>query len=61
MKKILVLLVCLLFNGCFLIGLDDKTGKFLEDVVNLEEFNSEYDDYNSDLPYNRSGHTHLTF
>lgn len=40
---------------------DKKDGKFLSDVVNLEEFNSEYDDYNSSLPSNRSGESHLIF
>jgi hypothetical protein len=61
MKKLYLLGTLFLFNGCFPIGLDNKAGKFLSDVVNLEEFNSEFDDYNSDLPYNKMGQTHLTF
>jgi hypothetical protein len=40
---------------------EDRTGKFLSEVVALEEFNSEYDDYNSALPANRYGEAHLIF
>jgi hypothetical protein len=33
----------------------------LEEVINMEDFNSEADDYNSDLPQNRFGEFALTF
>lgn len=39
----------------------DYNGKFLEEVVALDDFNSEFDDYNSNLPSNREGLTQLTF
>jgi hypothetical protein len=62
LKKLLLLLIVLCCYGCWLDPFNDKkSGKFLEDVVPLAEFNSEYDDYNSDLPSNRYGHTELTF
>jgi Tol biopolymer transport system component len=61
MKKILLLSSLFLLNGCIFDELQKKDGKFLADVVNLEEFNSAFDDYNSDLPYNKSGQTHLVF
>ena len=32
-------------------GLKYSTGHFPDDPVNLTEFNTEYDDYNSDIPY----------
>lgn len=39
----------------------DRTGRFLSEPVKLEEINSEFDDYNSDLPYNRHGSDLLIF
>lgn len=63
MRRTLPAIILLLVAGCWPPGMDPdrKDGKFLSDVVNLEEFNSEYDDYNSDLPSNRYGETHLVF
>jgi hypothetical protein len=61
MKKILLLSFLFLLQGCIFEIFEKKDGKFLADVVNLEEFNSAFDDYNSDLPNNKSGHTHLIF
>lgn len=63
MRKLLPVIVLFLVFGCWPPGMDPdkKDGKFLNDVVNLEEFNSEYDDYNSSLPENRSGESHLIF
>jgi hypothetical protein len=61
MKKIFLLSSLFLLHGCIFDVLQKRDGKFLADVVNLEEFNSEFDDYNSDLPYNKSGSLHLTF
>lgn len=61
MKKILTCLVlCLFFTSC-LPFFREKDGKFLSEVINLDEFNSEFDDYNSDMAYNKSGQTHLLF
>jgi hypothetical protein len=60
MKKFLV--IALVLQSCWPLELGKgKDGDFLEDVVRLNEFNSEFDDYNSDLPYNKSGQTFLTF
>ncbi|SDG65750.1 WD40-like Beta Propeller Repeat [Dyadobacter soli] len=63
MKKLLPVIVLFLVFSCWPPGLDPdrKDGKFLNDVVNLEEINSEYDDYNSDLPQNRYGDIELVF
>lgn len=60
MKKLLALLL-LSLTGCELFSTREPEGKFLNEVINLSEFNSEYDDYNSDLVKNRQGHTHLIF
>ncbi|WP_291194076.1 hypothetical protein [Dyadobacter sp.] len=63
MRKLLPVIVPFLVFGCWPPGMDPdkKDGKFLSDVVNLEEFNSEYDDYNSSLPLNRYGEAYLVF
>lgn len=63
MKKLLLATLFFIAYGCWPPGLDPdrKAGKFLFDVVNLEEFNSEYDDYNSNLPANKHGELHLIF
>lgn len=63
MRKLLPVIVLFLVFSCWPPGLDPdrKDGKFLDEVINLEEFNSEYDDYNSSLPSNRSGESHLIF
>lgn len=63
MKKLLPVIILFLVFGCWPPGMDPdkKDGKFLSDVVNLEEINSEYDDYNSDLPSNRRGDLELVF
>ncbi|MCF0052506.1 hypothetical protein LXM25_20720 [Dyadobacter sp. LJ53] len=59
MKRYIAL--ALLMQSCWPLELGKrKDGEFLNDVVRLDEFNSAYDDYNSDLPYNKSGHTYLT-
>ncbi len=42
-------------------NISDRNGKFLEPVVNLEKFNSEFDDYNSALPMNKYGNDYLIF
>jgi hypothetical protein len=64
-RNLLLLATIFLFNAC---GNVDPTeedqygnGKFLSEVVPLDEFNSEFDDYNSNLPANRYGQTHLVF
>ncbi|MHA4739175.1 TolB family protein [Dyadobacter sp. MSC1_007] len=63
MRKLLLSMTVLLAYSCWPPGMDPdkKDGNFLSDVVNLEEFNSEYDDYNSTLPSNRSGDAYLAF
>lgn len=63
MRKLLPVIVLFLVFSCWPPGMDPdkKDGKFLSDVVNLEEINSEYDDYNSDLPQNRYGDIELVF
>lgn len=63
MRKLLPVIVLFLVFSCWPPGLDPdrKDGKFLDETINLEEFNSEYDDYNSNLPSNRSGESHLIF
>lgn len=63
MRKLLPVIVLFLVFSCWPPGMDPdkKDGKFLRDVVNLEEINSEYDDYNSDLPNNRYGDLDLVF
>jgi len=63
MRKLLPVIVLFLVFSCWPPGMDPdkKDGKFLSDVVNLEEINSEYDDYNSHLPQNRYGDIELVF
>lgn len=63
MRKLLPVIILFLVFSCWPPGMDPdkKEGKFLSDVVNLEEFNSEYDDYNSSLPLNRYGEAYLVF
>lgn len=63
MRKLLPVTVLFLVFSCWPPGMDPdkKDGKFLHDVVNLDEINSEYDDYNSDLPNNRYGDLELVF
>ncbi|MCE6988023.1 hypothetical protein [Dyadobacter sp. CY323] len=62
MKKLLFLLVLLSCYSCWLDPFHDKKdGEFLKDVVPLTEFNSEYDDYNSNLASNKYGEIDLTF
>ncbi|MBU1820505.1 MAG: hypothetical protein KKG00_03195 [Bacteroidetes bacterium] len=39
----------------------DRNGKFQSTPMNLEEINSELDDYNSDLPRNKYGQYYLIF
>lgn len=59
---ILLLAICFLVSGCWpLNSFKDRNGKFLDEVVRLDEFNSEFDDYNSNLPSNKSGDLHLLF
>lgn len=63
MKKLPPVILLFIVLGCWLPGLDPDrdAGKFLSEVVNLEDFNSEYDDYNSALPLNRHGEANLIF
>lgn len=63
MRKLLLLTIMFLCNACWPFNLveEEKNGKFLGEVVALDAFNSEFDDYNSNLPSNRSGQTHLVF
>ncbi|WP_353718434.1 hypothetical protein [Dyadobacter sp. 676] len=63
MKRFLPFVVLFLVFSCWPPGMDPdrKAGKFLSEVVNLEEFNSEHDDYNSTLPLNRHGEAYLVF
>lgn len=64
MKRIPTLILTILTSitmwGCWL---DEKhqEGKFMNDVVNLAEFNSQFDDYNSNLPQNKYGESFLIF
>ncbi len=64
MKTIRHLLLTLLLStilwSCFL-DAEHNAGKFMTDVVNLTEFNSEFDDYNSNLPANKYGESYLIF
>jgi hypothetical protein len=56
------LLLAALLLGCFPIFNNTKpTGEFLSEPLNLSDFNSEFDDYNSSLPMNRSGVSPLIF
>jgi len=61
MKRIALCLI----SGLFAIGclpfFREKDGEFLSEIVNLEQFNSEFDDYNSNIASNKSGQTHLLF
>ncbi|WP_338875717.1 hypothetical protein WBJ53_08830 [Spirosoma sp. SC4-14] len=50
-----------LFNSCNLIHPGQKDGKFQKEPINLTDFNSEYDDYNSTLPSNKYGYGPLIF
>jgi hypothetical protein len=51
----------LLMTSCPTNVFQDCNGKFLESPVNLEKFNSEFDDYNSALPQNKYGSDFLIF
>ena len=62
MKKIFILVVgTFSIFGCWPEIFKDRNGKFLSDVVPLDDFNSAFDDYNSDLPKNKSGRISFTF
>ncbi|MCE6991883.1 hypothetical protein [Dyadobacter sp. CY323] len=65
MKKWLLIAAAIAFNGCSSeTPTDDdqfKNGEFLSEVVPLTDFNSEYDDYNMNLPSNRFAQSHLIF
>ena len=63
MRKLLLLTIMFICNACWPFNLveEEKNGKFLGEVVALDAFNSEFDDYNSNLPSNKSGQTHLVF
>lgn len=63
MKKAFLLVTIFLCTACWPENVidGDRNGKFLSEVVPLDEFNSEFDDYNSNLPSNKSGQTHLVF
>ncbi|MFY7909871.1 MAG: hypothetical protein ACOVO2_09985, partial [Emticicia sp.] len=57
---LLTLLLSTILCSCWL-DAEDKAGKFMREVVNLTEFNSEFDDYNSNLPANKYGESYLVF
>ncbi|GLU54734.1 TolB family protein [Dyadobacter frigoris] len=62
MKRLILLsLTAICLTSCWPFFSHDKDGKFLEEVVRLDDFNSEFDDYNSNMASNRSGSTHLLF
>ncbi|WP_159471607.1 PD40 domain-containing protein [Dyadobacter sp. 3J3] len=65
MKKLYILAAVILMNSCSQKNPGEenryKNGEFLNQVVALSDFNSEYDDYNMNLPSNKSGQTHLMF
>lgn len=60
LKFILVLCLVFVLASCEFL-FPDRNGKFMRKVINLSEFNSEYDDYNSDLPRNKHGEFYLVF
>lgn len=55
-----IIIVLISLSSCWPIH-KDRDGKFMEEVQNLEDFNSEFDDYNSALPMNRFGEFALSF
>lgn len=60
MKKFLVM--ALLLQSCWPFDFSGrKDGDFLNEVVRLDKFNSQFDDYNSDYSYNKHGEMYLTF
>lgn len=62
MKKLIFLSFTVIYlTSCWPVFRHTEDGKFLNEVVRLDEFNSEYDDYNSNMPSNRSGSTYLLF
>ena len=65
MKKLYFIAAAILLNSCLSKNPEDdsrhQNGEFLTKVVPLSDFNSEYDDYNMNLPSNKSGQTHLIF
>lgn len=65
MKKLYIICAAILFNSCSTPDPDNddrmKNGEFLTEVVPLTDFNSEYDDYNMNLPANRFAQSHLIF
>lgn len=61
-RAILLIVITVCFAGCWPVSIHkEKAGEFLEEVVRLDDFNSEYDDYNSSLPLNRHGSPALIF
>lgn len=61
MKTIITCLLSAALLAACIPVIKEKDGKFLNDIVNLEEFNSDSDDYNSNIASNKSGQTHLIF
>jgi hypothetical protein len=62
MKRLYIFsLMTLSLCSCWPEIFGERNGKFLKEVIRMDEFNSEYDDYNSDMRYNRSGGFRLTF
>ncbi|WP_247237183.1 hypothetical protein [Telluribacter sp. SYSU D00476] len=65
MNRLLTSSLCLTLglslSSCIGPLLTEREGKFLSTPVNLEQFNSEFDDYNSNLPSNKHGHDYLIF
>lgn len=64
-KSLFFAAAVLLLAGCSVENPKDdhlnRNGDFLNEVVALTDFNSEFDDYNSNLPSNKYGQTHLVF
>lgn len=56
----LIFSICSLLWACPSI-FSSRDGNFIEKVIPLTEFNSEFDDYNSDLPMNKGGEGFLVF
>lgn len=49
-------------SGCNIFESErNRDGKFMKDVVNLEEFNSPYNDYNSNIAQNKYGNFSIVF
>lgn len=60
-RFVLILFLCFFLWACPGGIFSSRDGNFIEKIIPLTEFNSEFDDYNSTLPLNKNGEGFLIF